>query len=151
MNKKECNLNVIVCTADAFTGNPEVLTTTTPFLAAQQNTPFILEIDTYTNLSAAGNAQVTIDDTDNTLVLVDKRGYDVRADRLLREIMYRAHACGIEDVSMTSSVAPEKFSAFKCVVATDPNRLIVLDCLPRSTYIGDISDGTGITVPVTAP
>lgn len=130
--------NLIVAAAQTFVAEPEILLSS-PFMEAQQNHPFCLEITDYTNLSAAGLSLVSLNDTAFTLPLVDERGYNVRADRLLREIMKRAAACRVYDVSLTASVAPEKFAVFECVIATDPNRIVICDCLPRSTFIGTLA------------
>lgn len=130
--------NLIVAAAQTFTVSPEILLSS-PFMTAQQNHEFCLEITDYTNLSAAGLSLVSLDDTQFTLPLVDERGYNVRADRLLREIMRRAAACGVYDISLTASVAPEKFAVFECAIATDPNRIVICGCLPRSTFIGTLA------------
>lgn len=120
-----------------------------PFMASLSmiNTKkFVLELQDILNLNLGGTSPLEIDDTEFTVQLVDCNGYNVRADRVLRCIQERAAMRGI----LNLSDVPPCLTGFCGVLASDPNRIIILDCLPRSTYVGSIASSADPIAPAPA-
>jgi len=112
----------------AFTaGSPLTITTNPPFLTPQGHEEVKLLVSNVPDLAVAGTAIIQISDNGTTYNVVDARGYNVRADRLLMKARW---------------VGAEVILPLRVVIASDPQRVVVLSFLPRTDFQGLNAEGT---------
>ena len=121
---------------NTISGGLQILTAS-PFMASlstQNNRKFIMDLLEAIILNIGGTDILELDDSEYTVPLMDSHGYYIRADRMLRAIQERGAMRCINNIADI----PQCMTGFCAVLATDPNRIIILDCLPRSTFVGGI-------------
>lgn len=132
-------ISVTVPTAASTTN--VTLNATAPFISTSAEGEFVLLIGSVNNLVQDSTATVSVNDTVSTLPLEDERGYNVRADRIVKRA---EHTPG--------GVTDNPIVGIKCAIATDPARIVVLTPLRRSGFTGQANTagsatGTGINNP----
>ena len=96
---------------------------------------FVLEIDQEVPYGTV--LPMVLDDTTSTYVVYDRYGNLVRADRLVQAVQFRKMG-----LLPFNGCSPYQF---QCVLGSDPGRVNVLCCLPRSNYSSS-TDTTALTV-----
>lgn len=114
------------------------LTTTQTFIAPK--TEVILNISDISNLMQDAEAIISIEDSTNTLPFQDKRGFNVRADRIVSRAM-----------NMPGGLPDNTTMALRVLIATDPARVVCLTPLRRSAAVrpattAGTATGTGINL-----
>lgn len=116
--------NPVIPTTTITARNSDVILTTNP-IVNMVGDRFILELDQ--SLPFGVTFPTTLDDSANTFNIYDRYGNYVRADRLYSAIEFRKagllpyNGCNVRQ--------------FQCVLGTDPGRVNILCCLPRSNYV----------------
>ena len=114
------------------------LTGTQPFINAK--TEAVLFVSDINNLLQDEQAILSVNDSVNTLPLEDRRGYNIRADRLVSRAS-----------NMPGGLPGNSTIAIRILVATDPARLVCLTPLRRSSSVrpattAGTATGTGINL-----
>lgn len=114
--------------------------TSAAFMATQPTLiPFEINMLSAANFANGNVNPVSLDDTAYTVPFENQRGYTVHADQFLREAQgrqARARAANPCDPNLDDL---ERFAHFRTMLVLDPPRLVVLDPLPRSTFVGTLA------------
>lgn len=117
-------IEVTVPTAASTTGGV-TMTSISPFISTSAEGEFVLLISNVNSLVQDTTATLSVGDSVSVLPLEDARGYNVRADRIVK----RAER-------MPGGVSDNPVVGVKCAIATDPARIVVLTPLRRSGFTG---------------
>lgn len=115
--------NPLVRTTSIQARTSDVILNTNPIINLVGDR-FILEIDE--SIPFGVTFPTTLNDTVETYSIFDRYGSYVRADRLVSAIQFRRAG-----LLPFNGCNPRQF---QCILGTDPGRINILCCLPRSNY-----------------
>lgn len=122
----------------------QILTSAAFFANQPTLIPFEIDMLTVANFQSAGVDPVALDDTAYTVAFFNRHGYQIHSDQFLREIQQRQAKARAFNPCDANADSLERFAHFRVMLVNDPNRLVVLDCLPRSTFVGSIATSADV-------